>query len=108
MITDRDFADWLEHPVTGEFRKALAAKRAALKNEWEQSDPAAYTKDAFILASVGNIGWCRGLAFAETMDYEQLIGELDDGEYKRVVPQGQGSTDSNVRAGTEGREDHDS
>jgi hypothetical protein len=84
MISEQEFKDWLQHPVTQEFRKVLAAKRADLRNEWEQSNPAEYAEQTFVLASVGNVGWCRGLAFAETLDYEGYMSEVDpDGEARK-------------------------
>lgn len=94
-LTEEDFIAWLAHPVTKKVREVLAAKRADLRNEWEMSDPSAYTKDQLILANVANIGWCRGLAFAETIDYETYVTELeiDDGKPKRVGPEGSGSAD---------------
>ena len=83
-VTESEFKEWLAHPVTQAVRVVLAAKRADLRNEWEMSDPSAYTKDSFILANVGNIGWCRGLAFAETIDYETYLMEIDDGKSERT------------------------
>lgn len=80
MISENEFKEWLEHPVTQAFRNALSAKRAGLRNEWEQSSPSEYMKEELILANVGNIGWCRGLAFAETLTFEQLVQELEDEE----------------------------
>lgn len=80
MIEKEDFELWLQHPVTVAVRQMLAAKRAGLREEWEHSDPTAYTQESFVLASVGNIGWCRALAFAETLDYETYQTEIDDGK----------------------------
>lgn len=83
-ILEDEFNEWLHHPVTIEFRKVLAAKRADLRNEWEMSEPTAYLQQELILANVGNIGWCRGLAFAEQFTYETYLTELDDGNGKQV------------------------
>lgn len=89
-ITEQEFTDWLLHPVTAEFRRVLAAKRADLRNEWEMSNPSDYLKEELILANVGNIGWCRGLAFAETFDYEAYITELEND--KRIGAKASGSS----------------
>lgn len=87
MITEEMFNAWLLDPVTKEIRAVLNAKRADLRNQWEMSNPGEYAKDEFVIASVGNIGWCRGLAFAETLDYEQYLMEVDpDGKSKRPDP----------------------
>lgn len=93
MIDEREFADWLQHPVTIAFRQVLASKRADLRNEWETSDPSAYTKEQFVLANVGNIGWCRGLSFAETFDYEQYLTETENDKRIRAEAPGSGGVD---------------
>ena len=77
-------------------RAVLAGKRADLRNEWEMSDPSGYTKESLILANVANIGWCRGLAFAETIDYEQYLTEIDDGEPIGARPAGSSGVDTDV------------
>lgn len=92
-VTEEEFKGWLDHPVTKAVRELLAAKRADLRNEWEMSDPTAYATDTFVLANVANLGWCRGLAFAETVDYEVYLMETDSGESKRVEAPGSSSAD---------------
>lgn len=97
MIEKEDFDAWLQHPVTQEVRKVLAAKRADLRNEWEMSEPASYVGDAFVLGCVANVGQCRGLAFAETIDYETYLMEVDpDGESKRAGTARRGGPDQDV------------
>lgn len=84
MISEQEYNDWLQHPVTQEFRKVLGAKRADLRNEWEMSNPAEFAENSFVLGSVANVGMCRGLAFAESLDYEGYMSEVDpDGEARR-------------------------
>lgn len=97
MISQEEFNEWLQHPVTKAVRAVLAAKRADLRNEWEMSNPTAFTKDELILANVGNIGWCRGLAFAETLDFETYAMEIeDDQQPKRTGPEGGRGPDQDV------------
>ncbi len=79
-ITEQEFKEWLQLPVTKVVRQLLASKRADLRNEWETSDPNEYLKDDFVLANVGNIGYCKGLTFAEQIDYEQYMTDIDDME----------------------------
>ncbi len=87
MIGREEFDAWLLDPVTQEVRRVLAAKRADLRNEWEMSNPTSYARDEFVLGNVGNIGWCRGLAFAEMLDYETYQMEIDpDGQQQRTGP----------------------
>ena len=83
MIEKEEFDAWLQHPVTKEVRKVLAAKRADLRNEWEMSDPSAFAGNEFMCANAANIGWCRGLAFAETVDYETYLTEMELGDDKK-------------------------
>ena len=78
MIDEQTFNDWLQHPVTQAMKKICAGKRADLRNEWEMSDPTAFNDHSFALANAANIGWCRGLSFVETLDYEGYKTELDD------------------------------
>ena len=110
MISEQEFNDWLLHPVTVEFRKVLAEKRAGLREEWEQSEPLAYTKESFVLANVGNIGWCRGLAWAESLEYEQYLTEIgaNDGKSVGVGTSGSRGPHQDVRTGEEGSTDRDS
>lgn len=99
MISEVEFKEWLEHPVTIEVRKVLAAKRADLRNEWEMSDPTAFSDTQFTLGNAANVGWCRGLAFAETINHEVYITELelgDDGKQKRARTPRSSGPDQNV------------
>ena len=89
-VTEEEFLEWARHPVTLAMRQVLASKRADLRNEWEQSDPTAFLRDELVVANVANIGWCRGLAFAETIDYEQYLTEIDDGEQVGAQSSGSG------------------
>ena len=94
MISKEEFAEWLQHPVTAEFRRALALRRADLRNEWEMSNPAEYAKDTFVLGNVANVGFCRGLAFAESFDYDSYMSEVEpDGQQQRPTALGGSSVD---------------
>ena len=99
MISESEFKEWLEHPVTIEVRKVLAAKRADLRNQWELSDPTAFEDAQFALGNAANIGWCRGLAFAETIDHEVYVTEMElgnDGKQQRTGASGRSSPDKAV------------
>jgi hypothetical protein len=87
-ITESEFKEWLDHPVTKEIRRVLAGKRADLRNEWEQSEPTSYMKETFVAGNIANIGMCRGLLFAEAIDYETYVTELDDGKHIGVKTSG--------------------
>ena len=92
-FTKEEFQGWLDHPVTRAVRQMLANKRADLRNEWEMSDPTSYESQTFVLANVANLGWCRGLAFAEALDYESYLTEIENAEPKRAEAPGSGSAD---------------
>ena len=94
MIDEKMFAEWLDHPVTREVRKRFALKRADLRNEWELSEPASYSKDTFVLGNVANVGMCRGLLHAEQYDYQAYLTDIkaeDDDEPVRTGTEGSGS-----------------
>jgi len=95
-IPEEEFKAWLDHPVTKAVRQVLANKRADLRNEWEMSEPSAFAREELILANVANIGWCRGLAFAETIDYETYEMEIDDGEPVGIKPPRSSSADQDL------------
>lgn len=78
MISEEEFKAWLQDPVTRAVRQVLANKRADLRNEWEMCEPTSFANETFVAGNIANIGMCRGLAFAETLDYEVFTGELDD------------------------------
>ena len=78
MISEEEFKAWLENPVTRAVRKLLANKRADIRNGWEMCEPSSFAEHSFVLGNVADIGMCRGLAFAETIDYEIYQGEVDE------------------------------
>lgn len=78
MINERDFTEWLQHPVTAALKEALERKREDLRQDWEGGSFTDYTKEGTALVNVGNIGTCRGLAWVQELDYETLIGVLAD------------------------------
>ena len=89
-IVEEEFNEWLQHPVTKALREVLEAKREELRQQWEGGAFGDYTKEATILVNVGNVGFCRGLAFASEMTYEVYLSEIDDG--KQIGPQGPGES----------------
>ena len=93
MITEEDFSAWLLHPVTKAVRALLEAKREELRQQWEGGSFTDYSKDTTALVNVGNLGTCKGYAFASELTYEQYLSESDDGEQKRAEPERSGSAD---------------
>lgn len=94
MIDEKDFADWLQHPVTKVVREVLQKKREELRQQWEGGSFTDYKLETTALVNVGNLGTCKGYAFVAELDYEQLTTELDD-EPKQNRPQAAGSRSVN-------------
>lgn len=80
MITEQEFAEWLEHPVTRGVRELLELKRDELRRQWEGGSFTDYSQEGTALVNVGNLGTCRGYAFVSELTYEQYVSEIDDGK----------------------------
>ena len=104
-ITEQEFLDWIQHPVTKTLLTILEAKREDLRQRWESGAFTDYEKEATVLVNVGNLGTCKGYAFVTDFTYEQYLMEIDDGESKRIGPSRGSSTSQGLRAGTEGGPD---
>mgnify|MGYP003653856186 CR=1 FL=1 len=91
--TEGEFKEWLVHPVTQQVMQMLQAKRETLRQQWEGGSFTDYAKDTTALVNVGNLGTCKGFAFVTDLDYETLIGEIDDGEQVRIEAPRGGSAD---------------
>lgn len=91
MISENEFKDWLQHPVTRAVRELLDAKREFMRQQWEHG---AFTDhDPALMAAInlGNIGTCKGYAFLQDLEYEDFMTESDDGKSIGPAPQGSGS-----------------
>lgn len=93
MITDREFLEWADHPVTRALRKALEKKRDTIRRQWEGGSFTDYEREGTVITNVANMGTCRGYEWVQELDFETLIGELDDGEYKRPEAVGESGAD---------------
>ena len=91
MIDERDFNDWLQHPITKVVREVLQKKREELRQAWEGGSFTDYAVETTALVNVGNLGTCKGYAFVAELDFEQLTTELED-EPKQNGPQATGSS----------------
>tara|TARA_R110000868_G_scaffold100928_1_gene277827 strand:+ start:543 stop:785 length:243 start_codon:yes stop_codon:yes gene_type:complete len=80
MIPEKEFREWLEHPVTRDVKKFLASRRETLRQDWEGGSFTDYTSEGVALTNVGNIGLCRGYAAVMDLTYEELVTELDNGK----------------------------
>ena len=103
----QEFDDWLLHPTTQWVRSVFAARREARKDEWEGGSFSELAAEGYAIRNAAQVGECRGLAFAQEMDYESFIQEIEDDnrEHQRAGTAGQGRADSGVHAGEEGKHD---
>lgn len=78
MISETEFKEWLEHPVTLAVKEVLEKKREYLRLSWESGAFTDYSDIAMSLVNVGNIGTCRGYAYVQDLEWEELETELKD------------------------------
>lgn len=95
-ITEEEFIAWQQHPVTKAVLEVLAAKREALRQNWEGGSFTDYTRDATVLVNVGNLGTCKGYAFVMDFTYEDYLTEINDDEHERAGATGSGGPDQDV------------
>lgn len=95
-LTEAEFNEWKQHPMTQALMEILEAKRDVLRRQWEGGSFTDYDKGTTALVNVGNVGICRGLAFVAELTYEDYVSEIDDAEQQRTGPEGRRSTDQNV------------
>ena len=79
-VTEQEFNDWKQHPMTRELMRVLAAKREELRQAWEGGSFTDWQSESMALVNVGNIGTCRGYAYVQGLDYEQYLTEITDRE----------------------------
>lgn len=91
MIDESEFNEWLQHPVTKAVRALLEKKREELRQMWEGGSFSDYSVETTVLVNVGNLGTCKGYAFASELDYSTYLSEVDD-EPKSERPPATGSS----------------
>jgi len=91
-LTESEFNDWINHPVTVAVKRILANRRDQMRRDWEGGSFTDYDAQAMALTNVGNIGTCKGYAFVMDLDYTAYIGELDE-ESIGAGTQGSGGAD---------------
>lgn len=95
-ITEQEFNEWREHPMTRALVEILHAKREELRQQWEAGSFTDYAKDGTVLVNVGNMGTCKGYAFVTDFTYETYITEIDDGKSERAGANGGSGADQGV------------
>lgn len=81
QLTKEEFEGWLAHPATKALRARLSAERETRRQQWEGGAFTHYEGDitATVLRNVHETGYCKGLAFVETVELDDLQGESRDG-----------------------------
>lgn len=77
-LTEEEFNEWKLHPMTQALMGVLAAKREALRQQWEGGSFTDYSLETTALINVGNLGTCKGYAFVADLTYEDYLAELED------------------------------
>ena len=95
-VTEQEFNDWLQHPVTIAVKEILEEKREKMRQDWEGGSFTDYESTAMSLVNVGNIGTCRGYAFVQELDYVGYTTEVDDGQSIGPSPGGSSSAGETV------------
>ena len=78
MISETEFNEWLQHPVTLAVKAVLEEKRDVLRRQWEAGSFTDYEKDGTVITNVANMGTCKGYAYVQELDWEELETELID------------------------------
>lgn len=95
-LSEEEFKEWKSHPGTQAVMEVLAMKREQMRQDWEGGAFTDYEDRAMALINVGNIGTCKGYAFVQELDYEQYIGEVENGESIGARSTRSGGTDKTV------------
>lgn len=78
MISDKEFGEWLEHPVTKALRDFCKKRRQVMKDEWENTSPTEYLKETFVNGNVANLGYAKAMREIQELEFSQLTGELNE------------------------------
>lgn len=75
LVSEADFSDWLQHPVTLLLRAHLTAKREELKDRWAGGDFTNQEHFGTAMKNAEAIGACVVYANLLALEYEDLAGE---------------------------------
>ena len=89
--SEEEFKEWLLHPVTRAMREVLERRRESNRCAWEGGSYSDWDSHTHAIINAGAIGECKGMAFVQELDYETLIGELDEERERAETPRGGGA-----------------
>lgn len=74
MISEAEFKEWLELPVTKALREFCGRRREEMRQEWESHPPTDYLQETYVMGSVANLGRCEAFKMIQELEFEQLLG----------------------------------
>lgn len=78
MISDKEFLEWLEHPVTQAVREYCKLRRTAIKNEWENASPTEYLQETYVAGHIADVGSLKAFREIQELEFDQLIGVIHE------------------------------
>lgn len=79
-ISEKEFEEWLLHPITREFRRVLGVKRRELRDLWEDGHFTGDKIEETVIRNVSNMGLAQGYKYGETMNYLTFNEDRKDEE----------------------------
>lgn len=77
MITEIEFKEWLEHPVTKAHKALLGAKRQALKDSWEAGVFTGETAEETGAKSLAAMSESKAYALVNEINFEDFLTEAE-------------------------------
>lgn len=93
MINEKEFNEWLDHPVTRAVKEMYADKANELKDAWAAWNFVNSSAEAYAIQNAGEVGRCNTYLKFSTLSYEDYQTEKHDGESIGAVPAGESGAD---------------
>lgn len=78
LLQQAEWAEWLQHPVTKEFRALLLRRIESLKDEWMAGALISETELGTKVLNNRALGACQMLKDLHELDHEQVNREMSD------------------------------
>lgn len=95
-LSENEFKEWLEHPVTVAVKALFRAKRAELLNDWAEGKFTYPLAESTVMKNAEKIGVCGAYAEFAELSYEDYETENQDAERVGATPSGEGSVDTKL------------
>lgn len=76
LLTELEFKEWQQHPVTVQFRRALQMKADDYVTGWETGAYTGSTADETVQLNSLHLGHVKALRAILTMEYDDLVAML--------------------------------